>query len=87
MSKKDPQEVPARVRAAQEFVDSCRCITDPIIFMSIQSVPGRDLNPREQSTYDAALSALRLYFLGEMDYAGEPEPELEEGRARAKRRR
>lgn len=76
--KKEPHDVPARVRAAQEFIDSCRRVTDPIVFPApmalsyAQSAPGRTLSPREQSTYDAALSTLRLYFLGEMDYTDPP---------------
>jgi hypothetical protein len=80
LSKKEPQEVPARVRAAQEFISACHGVTDPVIFPYVQSAPGRDLNPRERATYDAALSTLRLYFLGEMDYTGDAEPEPEEAR-------
>ena len=71
MSKRPPQQIPARVRAAQEFIDSCRRVTDPVVFPTpfaptyAQSAPGRTLIPHERSTYDAPLSALRLYFLGE----------------------
>ena len=87
MSKKEPQEVPARVRAAQEFISTCHGVTDPIIFPYVQSAPGRDLNPRERATYDAALSALRLYFLGEMDFTDTEDTAEDEARPKAKKRR
>jgi hypothetical protein len=31
-----------------------------------------ELSPREQSTYDAALDVLAMYFRGEMDYGDVP---------------
>lgn len=87
MSRKEPQEVPARVRAAQEFISACHGVTDPIVLPCIQSAPGRDLDPRERSTYDAALSTLRLYFLGEMDYTGEVPADPDAARAKSKGKR
>lgn len=85
---KEPQEIPARVRAAQEFIDSCHRVTDPTDFLCITNAPRRELNPRERATYDAALAALRLYFLGEMDYADAERDDADEpARPRSRKRR
>jgi hypothetical protein len=62
--------VPARVQAAMSYVQHCMWLTDPINFCGVQQ--GRPLTGAEQAAYQAALDALRLYFVGEMDFGGAP---------------
>ncbi|HYF14723.1 MAG TPA: hypothetical protein VD971_06590 [Phycisphaerales bacterium] len=62
---------PARIAAAMEFVQHCLWITDPPMSCGPHD-KGRDLTPREQAAYDAALDALRLYVACEQDFGGPP---------------
>jgi hypothetical protein len=70
--RSDP--VPARVRAALQYIYHCHEITNP----SEVGVPGRSLVAPEQVVYDRALDVLRLYFACEMDYGDAPPRRSEE---------
>ena len=62
--------VPARIDAAMRYIEHCMWLTDPLNMCGVQQ--GRPLHPAEQAAYQAALYALRLYFVGEMDFGGAP---------------
>ncbi len=63
--------VPARIQAAQTFVDRYLDITDPPACCASMG-GGRSLTTGEQAAYDAAMTAMRLYFKGEMDFGDRP---------------
>lgn len=73
-------EIPGRVFAAMCFVSMCRAITDPEPKCDVAR-DGRDLKPKEQSAYDAALGLCTLYFTGEIDLGGVPMCETLEAEA------
>lgn len=60
--------MPARVRAALDYLEHCRWVTDQCDV----TMPARTLSPLEKSVSDAALRVLSSYFLGEMDYGDAP---------------
>ena len=62
---------PARIDAAMRFIEHCMWLTDPLNLCGIGG-GGRPLHPAEQAAYNAALEAMRLYFVGEMDFGGAP---------------
>lgn len=66
--------IPAKVSAAQDylrFAEVCRA-GGPQSVNSDVPLAQRDLTPREQHVYDAALEVLDLYFRGECDFAPPP---------------
>ena len=62
--------IPPRVQAAQSYLCYALRVREPSSYSVLGDVPlaGNELSPREQSTYEAALDVLLLYFRGEMDY-------------------
>jgi hypothetical protein len=68
------QRVPARVEAAQHFLHYALSVR----VNSADYLPGDaprttvELSRKEQATYEAALSVLQSYFLGEMDFGDVP---------------
>jgi hypothetical protein len=65
------KDIPARVKAAQAIVDKfgMRMFHWESDSIHQSHTPKRmELNKREQATYDAAMTCLQQYFLGEMDY-------------------
>ena len=71
--------IPPRVQAAQAFLNFALRIREPALF-SVSDVPlaRNDLSPREQTTYEAALNVLLLYFRGEMDFGDVPSIRVKE---------
>ena|SRR5688572_10366088 len=63
--------VPGRIEAAMRYVHHCRLLTEAIHCCG-GSTQGRDLTASERAAYEAALGAIRLYFVGEMDFGGAP---------------
>ena len=63
--------IPPQVAAAQDYLRFAEQLRNPPPSFDGQSRDSsRDLTPKEQAVYDAALEVLRLYFQGEQDYAG-----------------
>ncbi|MGH7131142.1 MAG: hypothetical protein ACREJO_04265 [Phycisphaerales bacterium] len=56
--------IPARIRAAMEFLTYCNHLVAPCD----AEIKGRSLTKREQAAYDAATEAVRLYLTGELDF-------------------
>lgn len=65
-----PSPIPPRVAAAQDYLRFAEQLRNPPTAFDGQSRDAaRDLTPKEQAVYDAALEVLRLYFTGEQDFA------------------
>jgi hypothetical protein len=62
--------LPRRVRAAMQFVEFCRSITDP--GTGEFRPAGRALTARERAAYDAAVETIRAYVIGELELSEEP---------------
>jgi len=60
--------IPARIRAAMEFLTYCNHLVTPCD----AEIKGRPLTKREQAAYDAATEAVRLYLTGELDFGDTP---------------
>jgi hypothetical protein len=67
--------MPQRVRAALNYVDHCKSITNPE-----DEHKGRELDPMEARVYRLALEVLARYFSGEMDFGDHP-PQRREAEA------
>ncbi len=71
-----PSNVPARVRAALDYLNYCESVTHTCDV----TVPARSLTTLETSVSQAALRVLSSYFNGEMDYGDKPPKPPDEDR-------
>jgi hypothetical protein len=62
--------VPPKIKAAFEFLHHARMITEQVD----SSIPMRALTPLERSVEAAALRAVQMYLLGEMDFVESAPP-------------
>ena len=64
-------QYPPRIRAAFNYLGYARMITWQID----AAIPTRDLTPLEKSVETAALRAVQMYLLGEMDFRDDAAPD------------
>ena len=68
--------LPRRVRAAMDFMEFCKSITEPCC--GEPQPPRRQLTAKEKAAYDAAVETIRAYVVGELELADEPARATEE---------
>lgn len=71
MENSDSRELRPRIKAALEYLNHCRFVTQPFFDSDVRD-RARDLTKLEQAAYNSAVSMLTRYFTGEIDLGDTP---------------